>query len=171
MANLEKRRTVVLERFKRNVIEQSKRNLISLGKDGGRLIESIDGKIEVFPNSVGIEFFMEDYGEFQDKGVKGVKSGESKAGYSYKDKMPPPSKFDAWTVRKGIAPRDSKGKFMSRKSLNFAIAKSVFNHGIKPSQFFTKAFETAFRKLPDDLILDYGLQAEEQFLFMLDNKK
>jgi hypothetical protein len=74
--------------------------------------------------------------------------------------MPPPSKLDKWIVRKGIAPRNVAGKFQSRKGLQFAIAKSIFKYGIKPSLFFTKPFEKAFKKLPDVLIDKYGLDAE-----------
>jgi hypothetical protein len=77
--------------------------------------------------------------------------------------MPPPSKLDKWIVRKGIAPRDKKGKLMSRKGLQFAIARGIFINGIKPSLFFTKPFEKAFKKLPDVLVDKYGLDAQELF--------
>jgi hypothetical protein len=40
------------------------------------------------------------------------------------------------------------------------MARSVFKYGIKPSLFFTKPFEKAFKKLPDVLIDKYGLDAE-----------
>jgi hypothetical protein len=75
--------------------------------------------------------------------------------------MPPPSAFDKWIVRKGISPRSATGKFQSRKGLQFAIAKSVFKYGIKPSLFFTKPFEAAYKTLPDTLIDKYGLDAEQ----------
>jgi hypothetical protein len=63
--------------------------------------------------------------------------------------------------RKGIAPRSATGKFQSRKGLQFAIAKSIFKYGIKPSLFFTKPFEEAYKTLPDTLIDKYGLDAEQ----------
>ena len=75
--------------------------------------------------------------------------------------MPPSKAFDKWSIRKGIAPRDKKGKFIKRKSLNFLIARSIYNNGIKPSLFFTKPFEAAFKRLPDDLINKFGLDIEK----------
>jgi hypothetical protein len=77
--------------------------------------------------------------------------------------MPPPSAFDKWTIRRGIAPRNTKGQFQTRKGLNFAIARSIFEKGIKPSLFFTKPFEAAYKNLPDELIDKYGLDVIELF--------
>ena len=41
--------------------------------------------------------------------------------------------------------------------------KAIFEKGIKPSLFFTKPFEKAFERLPDELVEAYGLDVE-QFL-------
>jgi hypothetical protein len=73
--------------------------------------------------------------------------------------MPPPKAFDKWIVRKGIAPRDKNGKFISRKSLRFLIARAVFKNGIKPSLFFTKPFEKAIQRMPQEIAQAYGLDA------------
>ena len=88
---------------------------------------------------------------YQDKGVSGKKK-KYNTPFSYKDKMPPSSALDKWSVRKGIAPRDKSGKFIPRKSINFLIARSIYNKGIKPSLFFTKPFEKAYKDLPKDLV-------------------
>jgi hypothetical protein len=134
-----------------------------MGKDStGKLSKSIKGQVKEMPNSISMYFQMEAYGFFQDKGVSGIKK-KYNTEFSYTTKMPPPSKLDKWIVRKGIAPRDKKGKLMSRKGLQFAIARSIFMNGIKPSLFFTKPFEKAFKKLPDALITKYGLDAEQLF--------
>ena len=77
--------------------------------------------------------------------------------------MPPPKAFDKWIVRKGMSPRDSGGKFKSRKGLAFMIARSVFRNGIKPSLFFTKPFEAAYKRLPEELVEKYGLDAIKLF--------
>ena len=106
---------------------------------------------------------MEEYGFYQDRGVQGKKSGKSLDGYKYTNKMPPPKAFDKWGVRKGIAPRDKQGKFIKRKSLNFLIARSIFEKGIKPTLFFTKPFEKFFKRLPDELVDKYGLEVENLF--------
>jgi hypothetical protein len=105
---------------------------------------------------------MEEYGFYQDKGVSGKKR-KFNTPFSYKSKMPPPSAFDKWTIRRGIAPRNVKGQFQSRKGLNFAIARSIFEKGIKPSLFFTKPFEAGFKKLPDNLVESYGLDVVDLF--------
>jgi hypothetical protein len=152
---------IELEKFRDQVIEQAKNNLTRLGKDGGKLYDSIEGRVKANENSFEMEFSMEDYGIFQDKGVSG-KRKKYNTEFSYKDRMPPPRAFDKWIVRKGIAPRN-KGKFASRKSLQFMIARGVYMNGIKPSLFFTKPFEKAFKKLPDTLVEAFGLDAVKLF--------
>jgi len=152
---------IELEKFRDFVIEEAKKNLSRLGKDGGKLYDSIEGRVQANENSFEMEFSMEDYGIFQDKGVSG-KRKKYNTEFSYKDKMPPPRAFDKWIVRKGIAPR-KQGKFASRKSLQFMIARGVYMNGIKPSLFFTKPFEKAFKELPDNLIEAFGLDAVKLF--------
>jgi hypothetical protein len=152
---------IELEKFRDQVIEQAKNNLTRLGKDGGKLYDSIEGRVKANENSFEMEFSMEDYGIFQDKGVSG-KRKKYNTEFTYKDKMPPPRAFDKWIVRKGIAPR-KKGKFASRKSLQFIIARGVYMNGIKPSLFFTKPFEKAFKQLPDTLVEAFGLDAVKLF--------
>jgi len=157
-----------LKKFRDYVVKQARANLTRAGKkSSGALYDSIDGEVKAMPNSIGIYFDMEEYGAYQDKGVNGKFSAYATA-YSYKSKMPPPSKLDKWIVRKGIAPRDEKGKLLPRKSLQFLIARSIFLKGIKPTLFFTKAFEGGYKKLPDELIKKYGLDMEELTLEALD---
>jgi hypothetical protein len=161
-------RLKALEKFRDLVVAEAKNELQRLGKDSsGKLRNSIKGEVKEMPNSIGVYFEMEPYGNFQDKGVSGVKQ-KFDTPYSYKTKMPPPSAFDKWIVRKGIAPRSATGKFQSRKGLQFAIAKSVFKYGIRPSLFFTKPFEAAYKTLPDTLIDKYGLDAEQLLNEILD---
>ena len=152
----------LLNDFRSNVIREAKKNLSSQNTSG-KLSRSLDSVVKESKNSIQISFEMEDYGFFQDRGVKGVKSGKSLDGYKYTNKMPPPKAFDKWNVKKGIAPRDKKGKFIKRKSLNFLIARSVFEKGIKPTLFFTKPFEKFYKRLPNELVEKYGLDMEELF--------
>ena len=84
--------------------------------------------------------------------------------------MPPPRKLDKWIVRKGIAPRDKNGKFMSRKTLQFLIARSIFTKGIKPSLFFTKPFNKAFKNLDKDLVDAFRLDVEKLMANSINNK-
>ena len=160
-----------LNRFAKYVIQQSRTNLTK-GKtpygsknDTKKLYNSLDYDINVSPNSFSLSFLMEDYGVFQDKGVSGIKK-KYNTPYSYTNKMPPPSKMDKWIVRKGLKGiRGKDGKFISRKSLQFMIARSIYNNGIKPSLFFTKPFKKAFTNLDKDIIKAYQLDVEELLKF------
>lgn len=161
-------RLKALQQFRDLVVAEAKANLQRLGKDtSGKLSNSIKGEVKEMPNSIGVYFEMEPYGNFQDKGVSGTQR-KFDTPYSYKSKMPPPSAFDKWIVKKGIAPRSASGKFQSRKGLQFAIARTIFKQGIKPSLFFTKPFEAAYKTLPDTLIDKYGLDAEQLLNEILD---
>jgi hypothetical protein len=167
----------ILDEFKANVISEARNNLKSgLNRKysidaSGKLSKSLKANVKESKNSIELTFSMEDYGIFQDVGVKGTKKGRSLRGFSYKSKggkrglkgMPPPSAFDKWSIRKGIAPRDKKGRFINRRSLNFLIARKVFHEGIQPSLFFTRPFNKYFKQLPQELAEKYGLDMIELF--------
>jgi len=155
-----------LNRFAKYVIQQSRTNLTKGKKNSSKaLYNSLDYDLNVSPNSFSMSFLMEDYGIFQDKGVSGIKK-KYNTPYTYTNKMPPPSKMDKWIVRKGLkGVRGKDGKFISRKSLQFMIARSIYNNGIKPSLFFTKPFEKAFKNLDKDIIEAYKLDVEELLKF------
>jgi hypothetical protein len=153
---------IELNKFRDYVISQAKANLTRGGKNVSKsLYNSIKGNVKANPNSFEMEFSMEEYGFYQDKGVSGTKK-KYNTDFKYTNKMPPAKAFDKWVVRKGLAPRE-KGKFKNRKSLSFAIARSVYYNGIKPSLFFTKPFEKAFKRLPNDLVEAFGLDAIKLF--------
>lgn len=167
-----------LDAFKKYVIQQSKSNLSKSKKNSSKkLYNSINGVSKVNPNSISLYFEMLDYGVYQDKGVKGLKSNyvENKnTPYSYKKGVPSRQmlkNLDKWIVKKGIAPRDKDGKFINRQGLKFAIAKSIFNKGIKASFFFTKPFEKAYKNLPNELISAYGLDITKIFTDTIDTRK
>ena len=146
-----------IDKFRKYVVQQSKSNLTKQKKNASKsLYNSIKGISKVNPNSISLYFEMEVHGVFQDKGVSG-KEKKYNTPYSYKSKMPPTKALDKWVIRRGIAPRDAKGRLISRKSLKFLIARSIYKNGIKPSMFFTKPFEAAYDRLPDELVEAYGL--------------
>lgn len=160
-----------LQRFTDYVIKQARTNLTKAKKNSSKsLYDSLKGNVKVSKNSFELGIEMEDYGIYQDKGVSGKKV-KYNTPYSYSTKMPPPTKLDKWIVRKGIAPRGKDGKFINRKSLQFAIAKSIFNKGIKPSLFLTKPFEQAFKNLPNDLVEKFGLEVLDLFDFTIQTPK
>ena len=151
-----------LNKFAKYVIQQSRTNLTKGKKNVSKeLYDSLDSKVEVYKNSFLLGFLMNDYGIFQDKGVSGTEK-KYNTPYKYTNKKPPASAFSQWVIRKGLkGTRDKKGRFVSRKGLQFAIANSIYKKGIKPSLFFTKPFERAFNNLPKELVKAYALDVEK----------
>ena len=160
-----------LEAFLKYTITQAKSNLTRKKKNSTKaLYDSLDYDFTVSKNSFTASISGLDYGEYQDKGVSGVKKKYSTP-YSYTNKRPPAKAFDKWIVRKGIAPRNDKGQFQTRKGIAFAIANSIFLYGIKPSRFLSDPFEKGFKKLPDEIIEAYGLDVETFLKQVINNGK
>jgi hypothetical protein len=160
-----------LNAFAKYVIQQSRSNLTKKNKNvDKKLYNSLDKQIEVGANSFRMAFLMEDYGTFQDKGVSGTKR-KYNTPFSYKSKKPPLKPITEWVTKRRFQFRNKEtGKFMSYKSTAFLVRNGIFKNGIKPSLFFTKPFEKAFERLPDELVEAYGLDVE-QFLEYTINKK
>ena len=141
-----------LEKYAKYVIQQSRSNLTKKKSNASKtLYNSLEYKIK----GSKVSFLSEKYGEFIDKGVKGSKSTypESLASpFRYTTKQPPSKAFDKWSIRKGIAPRDKKGRFINRQSLNFLIARSIKNKGIRATLFFTKPFERGLDLYGDEIV-------------------
>jgi hypothetical protein len=151
-----------LNKFAKRVIQQAKQNLTKKKKNASKeLYNSLDYDLSVGPNSFSLTFEMEDYGEFQDKGVSGV-NRKYNTPYKYTNKMPPPKAFAQWVVRKGLQGiRDKQGRFIPRKSLQYLIARSVYNNGIKPSYFFSNPFKVNFNKLPQEVVTAFQLTKDD----------
>lgn len=161
----------VLETFKNYVINQSRAFLTRKGKNvTGNLYNSIKGDVKVYKNSMKVTFDLGEYGVYQDKGVSGTQR-KYKTPFSYTDKAPPPQSLEKWISAKRFQFRNEKGQFMSYKSMSYIIARSIFKKGIKPSLFFTKPFENAYKTLPDDLVEAYGLDLEDFLAFTLNNER
>ena len=161
-----------LERFAKGVVSKAQRNLKSQGRIvSGTLRDSIDYDLKesLSGDSFSLSLLMEPYGEFIDKGVSGIKK-KYNTPYSYKKKMPPRGVIDKWVVRKGLrGVRDAKGRFVSRKSLVYLIQRSIYQKGIKPSYFFSKAFKLEYKRLPKDIRESFQLDLDEFMKFTLKN--
>lgn len=160
-----------LNDFAKYVIQQSRSNLTKGNKNVNKnLYNSLDSQIEVSANSFRLAFLMENYGEFQDKGVSGTKK-KYNTPFAYTTKRPPLKPIQDWVTKRRFQFKNKEnGKFMSYKSTAYLIAGGILKNGIKPSLFFTKPFEKAFERLPDELVEAYGLDLE-QFLQYTINKK
>lgn len=154
-----------IETFAEYVIKQARVNLAKKDNQDGKLSTSLTSKVDTLPGAYIVRFYMENYGIFQDKGVRGVESYyadkvTAASPFSYKSKggkfglkgMPPPKAFDKWTVRKGLAPRDKKGRFLKRKTLDFLIARSIFKKGIRATSFFSEALREGQAKFGDEFL-------------------
>lgn len=148
----------VLIKFGKYVIQQARSNLTK-GKHNfdKTLYNSLRYSIYYSNDNFSLTFSMEDYGQFQDQGVKGAggtrkttsafkrtnnkgKIWRQKAPnspFAYKDKKPPVSAFKAWAESKGLNP--------------FAVRESVYRQGIPATKFFSTPFNIAFNKLPPDI--------------------
>lgn len=166
---LKKETEKYLNDFAKYVIQQSRSNLTKGDKNVNKnLYNSLDKEIEVGANSFRLAFLMEDYGKFQDKGVSGTER-KYNTPFSYKSKRPPLKPITDWVKNRRFQFKQKDGKFMSYQSTAFLVRNSIFKKGIKPSLFFTKPFEKAFERLPDELVEAYGLDVE-QFLEYTINK-
>jgi hypothetical protein len=160
-----------LDRFKDHIIAQAKRNLTNKDKNvSKKLYNSIEGEVKVFPNSIGMYFSMEEYGAYQDLGVKGKNSASKAPKSPYRfgsgkgKKGGLTAAMEKWVTQRRIQFKDRKsGKFMSYKSTAWLMTRSIYSKGIKPSLFFTKPFEAAYKNLPNELIDKYGLEASKLF--------
>ena len=160
-----------LNKFAKYVIQQSRSNLTKGKKNTSKeLYNSLGYKLSQSAKQTSLAFEMADYGKYQDKGVSGTEK-KYNTPYKYTSKMPPTKAFDKWVVRKGIAPRGSGGKFAKREGLKFAIAKAIKKKGIRPSLFFTKPFEAAFKRLPDELVEAYSIGLEKQIQVNINKTK
>ena len=178
-----------LERFRDYVIKQSRSNLTRLKKkSSGNLYNSLKGVVKTMPNSISIEFSMEQYGVFQDAGVKGADPSKVSPNAKITGQQAPnsPYKFgsgshagtwgkftssiEQWAKSKNIRLRDENGKYKkgNYKTIAQIIASNIYARGLKPSMFFTKPFEDAYQRLPQDLVEKYGLDAFKLFNQQID---
>ena len=157
-----------LDELGRKITRDAKLNLKRVKKGNSNLYKNLKYKTE--KNS--IVFTLPDYWEYVDAGVKGVGGNKADGSrwktkkvtnskFKYRDKMPPLMAFNGWTIKKRIAPRSKSGQFTSRKSLLFAISKSVYHTGIATTDFFTEPVDT-------NILLLAPKMAEEMVLDMID---
>jgi len=167
-----------LRNFAKYVVTKSRMNLKTSDKNTtGELSKSLDSDVKVSKNSFQLTFSMEDYGVFQDKGVRG-KTSSTKApnspfrfGSGKGKKGGLTEGINKWVKRRRFQFRDKKtGRFMSYNSTAFLISRSIYNKGIAPSLFFTKPFEKAFKNLDKDLIEAYKLDVEQLIKTTVNNK-
>lgn len=146
----------VLEEWGRNIVKQSRANLTRQGKRASNgLYRSLKSKVD-FGNEKKITITGADYLDFVDQGVSG-KRKKYNTPFSFKNKMPPREPIKDWIKTKKLFLRDEKGRFKKGgiNSLSFLIQRSIFNKGLRPSLFFTRAMETSEKTYLPRLIQAY----------------
>ena len=158
-------KTEALERylnsFGKQVVNRAKGNLQKSKGGGTNLEKSLSFKVITDADGFTVQFFMDSYGTFVDKGVSGTdvrrsfkdyKGSTISSPYKYTTKQPPSRVLDKWIVKKGIAPRDEKGRFMSRKSISFLIARSIKRKGIQGISFFQKPLMLGLKQFGKEML-------------------
>jgi hypothetical protein len=158
-------KTEALERylnsFGKQVVNRAKGNLQKAKGGGTNLEKSLSFKVVTSAEGFSVQFYMDSYGTFVDKGVSGTKVKRSfkdykgktiSSPYKYTTKQPPSRVLDKWIVKKGIAPRDEKGRFMSRKSISFLIARSIKRKGIQGISFFQKPLMLGLKQFGKEML-------------------
>ena len=124
-----------LDELGEDLVKTLVKNLLKADKKAtGTLIKSIDYKLVEKANGLMVQLLAADYLTNVDEGRK--------AG----SKQPPLKSLDRWVVARKIAPRDKKGKFISRKSIKFLIARSIAKRGIKPTNVIQKTIDEVYSK-------------------------
>lgn len=148
-------------------IEDCQQNLLSSNSNAsGELSASlIANEPEKVGNAMRIDVYMNFYGAFVNSGVKGTKSGSSTAGYSFKYDMPTKNmvkaiqqwidrgKISTSSVKKysGYGRHEIKNKSIAQLDMAFAVARSIKQHGLKPTGFLDKAVAASVSKVADRL--------------------
>lgn len=130
----------------------------------GNLSSSIQlGQPETDDRNFKVDVYMAHYGQFVNKGVKGTKSGSGL--YAFKHDFPSQSMVDAireWiklgklkvantNAQKTISKNEKKNASIGALDNAYAAARSIKQHGIKPTGFLDKAVETTSQKVKERL--------------------
>lgn len=154
---------VVTKAFGDYVVQQARTNLTKGGRNVSKgLYNSLKNEVVSDPsnNYTIVGFFMDGYGQFLDQGVKG-KSSSSKApnspfrfGSGTGKKGGLSKGIESWVKAKGIQFKQREGKgvkgqFLSYKQTAFLISRSIYQKGMKPTDFFSRPLELGFKKFID----------------------
>jgi len=101
--------------------------------------------ITVVPKDNGIDIVAPAHLVYQSRGVSGTET-KYPTPHSYTDKMPPPDVLVPWMKKNGI-PEEAK----------FAIAQSIYRHGIAPKDLYEKEIPQLIEELKKE-IADFMVQ-------------
>tara|TARA_R110000744_G_C19343106_1_gene559647 strand:- start:1631 stop:2188 length:558 start_codon:yes stop_codon:yes gene_type:complete len=172
----------LLNIYATNVIKEAKENLKSKKKSSsGKLYNSLSAKVTPLKDYILLQFSMEDYGIFVDKGVKGKNPNALPKNAKWKGIQKAPNSpyqfgkggtglraaINKWTVQKNVFNkqiRNKKGQFIPRKSLQFMMSRSIYLAGIEATQFFSNPFNQGLKTLGDKLLKAFELDVEKNII-------
>ena len=164
-------KTEALERylnsFGKYIVQQSRTNLTKGKKnDTKSLYKSISFKVTTNAKGFSVQFFMDSYGTFVDKGVSGNKKertyknykGETKVtDYKYTTKGPPIDILSKWIKKRGIKPKGiargrskKTGQYIS--GLAYYISAKIKSQGIKGISFFQRPLQLGMKDFPKEML-------------------
>jgi len=162
-----------VKEFANYVVQQSRSNLSKGGSNAsGSLYKSIKPNVIVEKDAFIVQFSMEDYGVFQDQGVKGTES-------SYGSSSNSPFRFGTGSGRKGgltdgiqnwvklkkFRWRDKRGRYMSYNSISYIIINSIWRKGLRARFFFTTPFDKGIQRFGDQFLNAFLLDTEKNIIF------
>lgn len=167
-----------LEGFNKYVIQQARTNLTKGNHNASKeLYNSFTQSVIVSDNSFESGIYSseyDEYGKFQDLGVRGKKSAAKAPNSPFKfgsgtgKKGGLSSGINRMVKKKGFQFKDKKsGRFLSFDSTAYLITRSIYNKGLRPLNFLQRPFELAFAKLPDELLKAYGLDIESHLKYIM----
>ena len=151
-----------LNSFGKQVVNRAKGNLQKAKGGGTNLEGSISFKVLRDADGFTVQFYMDSYGTFVDKGVSGNKQKRKfkdyqnktiSSPYKYTNKQPPPGILAKWISKKGIKGRDKKsGRFISNMSLAFIMGRAIKRDGIQGISFFQKPLGLGLKQFGSQLL-------------------
>ena len=166
-------KTEALERylnsFGKQVVNRAKGNLQKAKGGKTNLEKSLSFKVITSAEGFSVQFYMDSYGTFVDKGVSGTKTKRSYTNlqgkqestpYSYTSKGPPIDILSKWIKKKGIKPKGT-GRGRSKKTgqfvsgLAYLISKKIKRDGIKSLSFFSKPLGIKYDNLKEDFLKQF----------------
>ena len=155
-----------LNSFGKQVVNRAKGSLNKAKGGGTALAKSIRFEVKRDGKGFVVKFYMDEYGEYLDKGVSGNKKKQSfknqknqleTSPYSYTTKGPPIDILSKWIKRKGIKPKGlgtgrskKTGQFVS--GFAYLISRKIKRDGIKSLSFFQKPLRLGMKEFGKELL-------------------
>ena len=164
----------VMTQYAKYVIQQSRSRLTKDDKGGGDLYNSLSYNLLEDDQAMLVEFMMEDYGAFVDRGVKGKTStypqtSAALSPFQYGSGTGPKGGLtkgiDKWLKKKNFRWRDDLGRFISFKSMRYLIVKKIYFQGLKANTFFSRPFKAGVDKYELKLSKAFAADIESQMVY------